>query len=146
MKVLFNDIKFESNLGNIIRHAFCFGVDEIILTEKQRKLKKTKLDRRSVGFNEKVKMTTVNLQDYLTNYKGRKICPIPEENCKSIKEFTFRKDDLLLFGNEDNVPREIQDQADEFLYIPMDEKITKQCLNLATTFSIIAYEQWNNLK
>ncbi|HUS48843.1 MAG TPA: TrmH family RNA methyltransferase, partial [Candidatus Paceibacterota bacterium] len=117
-------------------------IEEIILTENQRSLKPNKTFKCSAGIYDKMKITKVKLEDFLNNYVGRKICPIPNKNCKKLSEFKFEKNDLLIFGNEDNVPNKIKDSADEFLYIPMDEKITKQCLNLATSFSIIAYEQW----
>ncbi len=147
MKAMFDGIKNIGNLGNILRHAFIFDTKEILLTENQAIFALSKLHKSSAGYVNKQKLVYLDdFQKYLKNYKGRKICPVPDKKAKNLFNFKFKENDLLIFGDERGVPDMIKKYADEFLYIPMSNKFPMMCLNLATAFSIIAFEQFKQKK
>ena len=73
---------------------------------------------------------------FLQAHQGRKIGTLVNEQAIHLNDFSFQKDDLILFGSEkEGLPDDVIQQLNEAVYIPAIGHTN--CLNVAVTFGIV---------
>ena len=76
---------------------------------------------------------------FLLAAPGRKVATVPDESAKPLTRFSFRPDDLLVFGSEGHGIRpELLALCDERVTIP--QQGTTQSLNLGVATGIVLFE------
>ena len=78
----------------------------------------------------------MSILSFLTDYNGRTIGTIVNENATYLTDFQFQEDDLIIVGSErDGLPQNVIETISESIYIPA--KGVTDCLNVAVTFGIV---------
>ena len=141
--VLLDEIQDPGNLGTIIRSALAFQVDTIILTNHCVDNYNPKVIRATQGMMFHMNIITMEEEEAIQEMRKRNI-PIygtSVENGIEIQKLTKKEKEkyCLIMGNEGNgLSKEILNQCDKKLYIPMSEKV--ESLNVGVACSIILYE------
>lgn len=138
--LILDDIQDPGNLGTIIRSAVAFGIDTIVASKNTVDIYNLKTIRSSEGMLFNINYLKRDLFEFIPTIKDN--YHIYNTNVKegiSLKDIKITKPYALIMGNEGSgVKQELQDLADEFIYIPMDKKC--ESLNVAMATSIILYE------
>lgn len=138
--LILDDIQDPGNLGTIIRSAVAFGIDTIVASKNTVDVYNLKTIRSSEGMLFNINYLKRDLFEFIPTIKDN--YHIYNTNVKegiSLKDIKITKPYALIMGNEGSgVKQELQDLADEFIYIPMDKKC--ESLNVAMATSIILYE------
>jgi len=145
MEALLYQVNHSANIGMIIRTAVGFNISKLyfydpkeILIKKQKQIRNV-----SQGTIDKIEIITItNPNNFLEKYKGRKIATIcGDSKAIELKQFTPNKTDLVIFGNERGLPKEIIKLCETKINISLVNELNS--LNLACAFSIIAYKYSN---
>ncbi|MBS3162618.1 TrmH family RNA methyltransferase [Candidatus Woesearchaeota archaeon] len=141
MQVLLYQIQQSKNLGMIIRTAVGLNIKKIYLTDPKDLLTKKikQITNTSQGTISNIELIVLeNLEEFLKQYSGRKIASVcNDDNSIELEKFTPKESDLIIFGNERGLPKEIIKHCEIQITIPMSNKLNS--LNIACAFSIIAY-------
>ncbi len=128
------------NTAAIIRTCACLGAKlEIIepcgflLSDKRfKRVVMDYMDEKNVVFYQSADI-------FFSSKKGDRIILMTTKSSKSYINFTFKKNDTILFGRESaGVPKKIHKEINNKLCIPMENN--KRSLNLASSVAIILAE------
>ena len=133
-----------SNLGAVIRSAVAFGIEHIILTSDSADLYNPKTVRSAMGSLFKIKATIVkDFSSFINAAKqaGRRVFAAElTDSAVSISSLDVTKNDIFIIGNEGHgIPREISEQCNGSVYIPISP--ATESLNAAVAASILIWEQ-----
>ena len=157
MNVLLVAPEYRPNLSSMIRSAEFYGLDRVYIYDANRLMvppthsKKARADMAhmakvwTAGAIDPIEIEKFeDLAAFLTNYKGRKIATLVDETAGTLNDFSFEKDDLLLFGSEKaGLPEAILPLIDHAVYIPAIGHTP--CLNVAVTFGIVLHQALRSL-
>lgn len=139
--LILDGIQDPGNLGTIIRSAVAFNIDTIVLSDDTVNLYNKKVLRATQGMLFHINIIRRNIYDYIIKLKddGYKIYTTNVNNGNDIKNVLKENKYAIIMGNEGNgVKKEIEDLADEYLYINMNKNC--ESLNVGVATSIILYE------
>jgi len=158
MNVLFHAPQYRPNLSSMIRSAEFYGLNTVYIWDSNNLLlpptqsKKARAEMAhmakvwtagAIEFVDIVKLEDLNA--FLSNYKGRKIATLVDEQTQHLNAFQFQEDDLLILGNEkDGLPEEILPLIDHSIYIPALGNTP--CLNVAVTFGIVLHQALRSIE
>ncbi len=130
------------NTGTILRFAACMGVGVDIIEPAGFRLDDKTLKRAGMDYLELASLTRHASWDAFEEWRlleQTRLILITTKAANSYTDFSFRPDDILLFGRESaGVPDNVHNAADERLLIPMVEGA--RSLNLALSVSMVMGE------
>ncbi|MGF9691838.1 tRNA (cytidine(34)-2'-O)-methyltransferase [Rhizobium sp. 0TCS1.26] len=130
------------NTGTILRLAACLGLAVDIIEPAGFVLSDKNLRRAGMDYLASVTMTRhVNFErfDAWRRSEGRRLVLASTKAASRYTDFTFRDDDVLLFGRESaGVPDTVHAGADARLLIPMVDG--QRSINVAVSAAMIAGE------
>lgn len=138
---LLDNIQDPGNLGTIIRSAFAFSINTIIISEDTVDLYNEKVIRSSEGMIFHVNIIRGNIKYWINNLKqlGYTTYGTDVTNGINLKKIAFKEKSAIIIGSEGNgMKKEHQKLCDEIIYIPMENNC--ESLNAAIATSIIFYE------
>ena len=133
--------KYPRNVGQAMRAASCFGVDQVWYTGDRVSLepekgKRLPREERMKGYS-KVELIQF---DYFLDQFPEKITPVAIEltpNSEIMTTFEHPENPLYIFGPEDgSVPQVIKQHCHRFVAIP-----TQHCTNLAAAIYLTLYDR-----
>ncbi len=140
-KILILDgVQDPGNLGTIIRSGVAFNIDTIVVNDKCADIYSSKVIRASQGMIFSASIIKKDLKEFVTNIKNtHKVLATKVDGGKKLKDIEKLEKFAIIMGSEGSgVSKELLDLADEYLYIPMNDKC--ESLNVAVASSIILYE------
>lgn len=150
MNVLLYAPEYRPNLSNMIRSAEFFGLKKIYIFDQNKLLSppSNKVSRADMnhmarvwtaGAIEFIEIVTVEeIEDFLANYKGRKIATEVNPTAQHLADFSFEPNDLIIMGSEkEGLPQSVISASDAALYIPSLGNTS--CLNVSVTLGIFMY-------
>lgn len=142
---LLDRVQDPHNVGNIIRTAFCFGVDGIILPERDSCGITPAVVRTSVGYSEKIPICqVVNIANAIDKLKQNDYVVIGfDVNTNTNDDITkiIEKNDkfVFIFGSEGKGMKDLtKKKCDILLRLPMSDGA--ESLNVANTTTIVGWE------
>lgn len=130
------------NTGTILRLAACLGLTVDIIEPAGFVLSDKNLKRAGMDYIASVAMRRhVNWQqfDHWRREEGRRLVLASTKAAGRYTDFTFRENDILLFGRESaGVPDDVHEQADARLLIPMVEG--QRSINVALSVAMMTGE------
>ena len=130
------------NTGTILRFAACMGVGVDIIEPTGFRLDDKTLKRAGMDYLELASLTRHASWEAFEDWRSReqpRLILITTKAANSYTDFSFRSDDILLFGRESaGVPDDVHNIADERLLIPMVKEA--RSLNLALSVSMVMGE------
>lgn len=136
------------NTGTILRLAACLGLAVDIIEPAGFVLSDKNLRRAGMDYLASVTMTRhVNFERFDAWRRGenRRLVLASTKAAGRYTDFTFRDDDVLLFGRESaGVPEAVHDGADARLLIPMVDG--QRSINVAVSAAMIAGEALRQTK
>lgn len=145
--LILDQIQDLGNLGTIIRSANAFDVETIICTPNTADVFSPKCLRSTMGGILNTKIIYISNVSELEKVKahGYKIVSTSLEAKGYIENLDFNNKYAYVMGNEANgVSKEVFAMSDEYIKIPMTDKI--ESLNVGVATSIVLYEQFKNRK
>ncbi len=146
---LLDGIRDPGNLGTILRTAFAFGYDTVILSADCADIYNSKTVRASMGAVFKQK--TVRVQDMAKTVSALKengytvYCAALDENAIPLTELSITDKTCFAVGNEGSgIRKDVISAASGTTIIPM-EKGTES-LNAASAATVLLWEQYSALK
>ena len=145
-KIVLYEPDIPQNTASIIRTCSCLGANLEIIEPcgflfSDKRFKRVVMDYMD---KDKIKFHK-NFQTFSKSKDNKRIVLITTKAKKSYANFTFKSDDVILFGRETaGVPKEVHDSVDVKLKIPMVKN--KRSLNLASSVAIILSEQIRQIK
>lgn len=140
--VILEYIQDPGNLGTIIRSCVAFNIDTLILSSNTVDMYNPKVIRATQGMLFKLNIIIENnLEEIIKKLKQNKytIYATNVKNGNSLKTIEKKDKFAIIMGNEGNgVSNKLNELADEYLYIDMNNKC--ESLNVAVATSIILYE------
>lgn len=137
--VLLDDVQDPGNVGTIIRSAYSFGFDSVVLSNKCADLYNDKVVRSTQGALFHMNVIRGNLIDFVKQCRSNQI-PVYAttlEEAKGLSSFENPDSVALVFGNEgEGVSKGIQAMADERIFIEMNQF---ESLNVAIAAGICCY-------
>lgn len=118
----------------------CYIYDENnLIREKYWKSYKRRLATQSAWAFEKIKFIKVeNYLEFFKNYTWRKIITLIDKKAKNLKDYNYKKDDLIIFWNESFwLTDDVIGISDEKIYLKWIWQT--QSLNLSNTVAIVVY-------
>lgn len=152
LTVVLEDLHYSQNASAIIRHCDAFGIQNLHVIENRNKFKmKNHAVRGTLKWidlhihNEK-KQNSLMAMESLREKGYRIIATSPRESGKTPSAFDLSTGPAaLFFGNErDGLSSEILDQADEYLYIPMEGFV--ESLNISASCAILLQQLGDRLR
>ena len=130
------------NTGTILRFAACMGVGVDIIEPAGFRLDDKTLKRAGMDYLELASLTRHASWDAFEEWRLReqkRLILITTKATDAYTDFSFRTDDILLFGRESaGVPDDVHNSANERLLIPMMKEA--RSLNLALSVSMVMGE------
>lgn len=130
------------NTGTILRMAACLGLKVDIIEPAGFDLSDRALRRAGMDYVEQNAVKRHLNWKYFDQWRRlqeRRLVLASTKAPVSYREFTFERDDILLFGRETSgVPKRVHDTADARILIPMVEG--RRSLNLAVSAAMITGE------
>ncbi len=128
------------NTASIIRLSACFNIDVHIIQPCGFNFRDPRFKRVVMDYMNIAKIN--NYEDF-SSFKSKqsksRIILMTTKASDSYSSFNFRKNDILLFGRESaGVPKNIHEQIDYKLKVPMNNKT--RSLNVAITAAIVSSE------
>lgn len=139
--LILDDIQDPGNLGTIIRSSLAFGIDSIVLSPDTVDMYNDKVLRSSEGMIFHINIVRRDLFELIDKLKedNYEILGTNVSVGMYVDKVELNNKYALIMGNEGNgVHEEILDMCDNYLYIPMNNKV--ESLNVAVATSIILYE------
>lgn len=129
------------NTGTILRTAACLGLGVDIIEPAGFDLSDRNLRRAGMDYLELAALTRhVDFEtfDIWRASEGRRLVLLSTRAALPYTQFTFRPDDILMFGRESaGVPDAVHERAESRLIIPM---VAGRSLNLAVSAAMVAGE------
>jgi len=126
------------NLGTILRTCACFDVGAHIIEPCGFPFSDRKFKRAGMDYYDKVRLERHADWDHFRqtcDSVPRRLILLTSKTRATHHEFSFRPDDILLFGSEGHgVPNNVRDDVDEQITIPMQNNM--RSLNLAVSVGI----------
>lgn len=130
------------NTGTIMRMAACLGVPLHIIEPAGFDLSAKSLKRAGMDYLETANLTKHLNWDKFCNWQkseNKRLILASTKAQQSYTEFTYHKDDVLLFGRESSgVPDNVHESVDERILIKMRPEM--RSLNLAMSVAMITGE------
>ena len=130
------------NAGTILRLGACLGIGVDIVEPAGFVLSDANLRRAGMDYIAAATLTRHVSWKHFEEWRagtGRRVVLASTRAALPYTEFTFRPDDILLFGRESaGVPDEVHDSADARILIPM--RSGQRSLNVAVSAAMIAGE------
>ena len=141
--LILEDLQNPLNIGAIFRCAYSLGTDKIVLTGGCADVYNPKVLRSAMGSIFKCKFLYCDdLHSFISkqiSFGNRVITTALNEKSNLLGNFTFKKGDSIVIGNEGNgVKKETCEICDCSLIIPMMEGA--ESLNAATACSVVLWE------
>ncbi len=139
--LVLDDIQDPGNLGTIIRSSLAFGIDSIVLSPNTVDMYNDKVLRSSEGMIFHINIVRRDLFELIDKLKedNYEILGTSVSVGMYVDKVELNNKYALIMGNEGNgVHEELLDMCDNYLYIPMNNKV--ESLNVAVATSIILYE------
>lgn len=137
--ILLDDVQDPGNVGTIIRSAYSFGFDSVVLSNKCADLYNDKVVRSTQGALFHMNVVRGNLIDFVKQCQSNAI-PVYAttlEEADGLASFENPKKLALVFGNEgEGVSQVIQAMADQRIFIEMNQF---ESLNVAVAAGICCY-------
>lgn len=137
--LLCDDIQDPGNLGTMIRSAYCFGFDTVIVSNKSVDIYNEKVIRSTQGALFHLNVIRGNLEDFIKKIKKENI-PVYAtafEDAKGLETMQPTHQVALIFGNEGaGVSEKLLQLADEKVFIEMSRF---DSLNVAMATTICTY-------
>ena len=113
MEVALFEPRIPQNTGNIARSCAAFNIPLNLIEPLGFKLEDKYLKRAGLDYWPLVTVNTyVNFEKFLASKTTKRIISFSKKNGLYLKDFKFKKDDILLFGREDSgLPNSIIDKA-----------------------------------
>ena len=134
------------NTASILRLCACLGLKLHIIEPCGFNLNDSRFKRVIMDYiNQSSIIRYENFKELLTKNKKSRIILMSTKAKKSLYKFSFRNNDIILFGRESKgVPEYIHNQLKNKLKIPIDPKT--RSLNVAISASISASEALRQIK
>lgn len=144
--IALDDIRDPGNFGTIIRLCDWFGIHQIICSEQTVDVYNPKVIQATMGSLARVKVSYVNLPDYLKNTQKTVFGTFMDGT--NVYQETLSTDGILVLGNEANgISKEVEKYIAQRLAIPRFGAIKKtESLNVATATAIFLSEFKRNEK
>ncbi len=129
------------NLGAAMRLAACFNVELSVIEPCGFPLTSKAIRRVAMDYANKTRLKRfINWQNFKQETQNQhRIVLLSTKAAKPITEFSFRPDDMLLFGSEsEGVPDFVHKEVDARVFIPLSPNT--RSLNLASSASIALFE------
>ena len=149
MEVALFEPRIPQNTGNIARSCAAFNIPLNLIEPLGFKLEDKYLKRAGLDYWPLVTVNKYeNFKKFLTSKSKNRIISFSKKNGLYLKDFKFKKDDILLFGREDSgLPDCIIDKSDYLISIFMpnlqtgknDQKGVRS-LNLSVACGIAIFE------
>ena len=149
MEVALFEPRIPQNTGNIARSCAAFNITLNLIEPLGFKLEDKYLKRAGLDYWPLVTLNKyLNFDNFLESKIRKRIISFSKKNGTYLKDFKFKKDDVLLFGREDSgLPDSVIDKSDFLISIfmpnlqnePNDQKGVRS-LNLSVACGIAIYE------
>ena len=145
-KIALYEPDIPQNTASIIRTCSCLGADLEIIEPCGFLFSDKRFKRVVMDYMDKNKiMFYKNFQNFIQSKNKKRIVLITTKANKSYTNFSFKSDDVILFGRETaGVPKEVHDTVSVKLKIPMVKN--KRSLNLASSVAIVLSELIRQIK
>ena len=149
MEIALFEPRIPQNTGNIARSCAAFNINLNLIEPLGFKLDDKYLKRAGLDYWHLVTINKYsNFDDLKKNKCHKRIIAFSKKNGKYLRDFKFQKDDILLFGREDNgLPEDVIGKCDDLISIFMPNKSTNiglkdgvRSLNLSVSCGIAIYE------
>ena len=158
--ILLDRVQDPGNVGTIIRTAFAFGIDTVLLTDGCADLYNPKTIRASMGAVFKQKTCRIDPPELATENSGclsgrdKPACKRPigariigaslDKCCKDVSEVDFANSIIAIGSEGDGLSDDILSLCDEKVTIPIDPAC--QSLNAAVAAAILMWEAMGKLR
>ena len=149
MEVALFEPRIPQNTGNIARSCAAFNIALNLIEPLGFKLEDKYLKRAGLDYWPLVNVNNYgNFDKFLESKSSKRIISFSKKNGLYLNDFTFKEDDVLLFGREDSgLPDYIIDKSDFLIsiFMPNSQTGTKdnkgvRSLNLSVACGIAIYE------
>ena len=149
MEVALYEPRIPQNTGNIARTCAAFNIPLNLIEPLVFKLEDKYLKRAGLDYWPLVTLNKyLNIDNFLESKLRKRIISFSKKNGTYLKDFKFKKDDVLLFGREDSgLPDRVIDKSDFLISIFMPNLQTEnndqkgvRSLNLSVACGIAIYE------
>ncbi|MEL7422856.1 MAG: TrmH family RNA methyltransferase [Bacteroidota bacterium] len=148
MNLLLYAPEYRPNMSSMIRSAEFFGFRRIYIYDQNELLSPPKNKKGRADMEHLARVWTAGAVDYieiikiedpvqfLTDYPGRKVGTLINEEAIHLNNMAWETEDLILFGSEkDGLPPSVIELLDAAVYVPSIGHT--DCLNVAVTFGIV---------
>ena len=134
------------NTASILRLCACLGMKMHIIEPCGFNLNDSRFKRVAMDYiNESSIIRYINFEELLKKNKKSRVILMSTKAKKSIFEFEFKNNDIILLGREsEGVPKYVHDELKNSLKIPISSKT--RSLNVALAASISATEALRQIK
>ena len=149
MEIALFEPRIPQNTGSIARTCAAFNLPLNLIEPLGFSLEDKYLKRAGLDYWHLLDINNFNdYYDFSNSNKNKRIISFSKKNGLFLNEFKFERDDILLFGREDNgLPEEIINQSDALVSIYMPKKVRNinlkdgvRSLNLSVACGIAIYE------
>ncbi len=149
MEVALFEPRIPQNTGCIARTCAAFNLTLNLIEPLGFSLEDKYLKRAGLDYWHLLDINNFNdYYDFSNSNKNKRIISFSKKNGLFLNEFKFERDDILLFGREDNgLPPEIINKSDALVSIYMPKKVQNpnlrdgvRSLNLSVACGIAVYE------
>ena len=149
MEITLFEPRIPQNTGSIARTCAAYDITLNLIEPLGFKLDDKYLKRAGLDYWSLVKINKYqNFDVFKESKESKRIIAFSKKNGIFLRDYKFRKNDILLFGREDNgLPNKIIDKSDELLSIYMPNKASElnnnigvRSLNLSVACGIALYE------
>jgi tRNA (cytidine/uridine-2'-O-)-methyltransferase len=136
MRIALFEPEIAGNVGAILRLGACLGAAVDLIEPLGFAWDDRRVRRAAMDYIDHVAVTRhATFEAFRTAIAPRRLVLFTTKGCQSAYEFSFRADDVLLFGKESaGVPAEIAGACDARLRIPMQPQV--RSMNLATSAAL----------
>ena len=143
LSLALDDVQDPGNLGTIIRIADWFGITDIFCSEHCADAFSPKTVQATMGALSRVRVHTVNLQDFLKFCSGKLPVYGTFMNGENIYDKTLTTNGIIVMGNEGNgISSEIEKLVTKRLLIPNFPagQVTSESLNVGVATALVCAE------
>ena len=149
MEISLFEPRIPQNTGNIARTCAAFKVNLNLIEPLGFKLEDKYLKRAGLDYWPLVEINNYrNFEEFANSKKNKRIIAFSKKNGIYLEDFSFKFNDILLFGREDTgLPQKIIDKSDSLvsIYMPNIQSSTSnkrgvRSLNLSVSCGIALYE------
>jgi len=135
----FDGIEDPFNLGYMMRTAYAFGIQNVILSKRDYSNMEGQLLKSSAGAYDMLNIKYLDLENHIDEYKDYTIYALSRgENSKDIFETKFSSKSLFMIGGEKRgISSKLLDKANEYLYIPYGNEF-RNSLNAASALDVVS--------